>query len=342
MATIYDVAALAGVSPATVSRVFNGVTVSPDKTRSVRDAAAELHFTPNRTARTLRRQSSEVIALIIPDIENPFFTSLARGVEDSAQAAGYSVVLCNSDEQIEKERRYINVAISENVAGVILAPASDATNLDALMARNKPVVAVDRSAHGYSIDSVLADNRAGGRVATEILFDRGSTRVACISGQRNVETAQQRAAGWRDVFEARCPDVDPDTYLLYANYRVDGGVEAMGRLLNLPTPPDAVFVANNLMAVGALQVLEARGMTTQDLGMVAFGDLPLGTLRPRGVIVVDLPARQLGTAAANLLIERINGDGRPARTVIIPNDANASVPAAAPERAQHSVAERTG
>src|SRR6478735_6672663 len=114
MPTIYEVAALAGVSPATVSRVFNGLNVSPEKSRLVREAAAELSFTPSRAARTLRRQHSEVIALLIPDIENPFFTSLARGVEDVAQEAGYSVVLCNTDEDPEKETKYLDIAISDN------------------------------------------------------------------------------------------------------------------------------------------------------------------------------------------------------------------------------------
>ena len=151
MPTIYEVAALAGVSPATVSRVLNGVPVSPAYAAKVRQAAEALNFTPNRTARTLRRRSSEIIALIIPDIENPFFTALARGVEDSAQAAGYSVVLCNTDERQDKEAKYLKIALSEHMAGVILAPTSNHTNLDAVVSRKTPVVAVDRSAHGYTV-----------------------------------------------------------------------------------------------------------------------------------------------------------------------------------------------
>src|SRR5690606_21236406 len=149
MATIYDVAKLAGVSPATVSRVFNGTSVSTAKVTAVRRAAEQLNFTPNRAARSLRRQSSEVIALIIPDIENPYFTEMARGVEDVASEAGYSVVLCNSDSQIEKESTYLRIAIAENMSGVILAAASDRTDLAEILATGRPVVAVDRSTeHG--------------------------------------------------------------------------------------------------------------------------------------------------------------------------------------------------
>lgn len=332
MATIYDVAALAGVSPATVSRVLNGVPVSPDKAEQVRRAAAELRFTPSRTARTLRRQSSEVIALIIPDIENPFFTALARGVEDRAQTAGYSVVLCNSDEQRDKEAKYINIAISENMAGVILAPASSHTNLDPLIARGKPVVAVDRSAHGYTIDTVLADNAAGGRAATEVLFKQGFSRVACITGPRDVETAQQRAAGWREALDAHThahadepTDGDTDSptddkmYLRYSDYRIDGGRNAMAELLALPTPPDAVFVANNLMTVGALRQLEQSGQG-RSIAIASFGNLPFSVVRPGGVSMVELPARELGATAAELLLERINGDKQPARIVIVRSD----------------------
>src|SRR6516165_10299729 len=133
MSTIYDVAKLAGVSPATVSRVFNGAVVSAEKVHAVRQAAQELKFTPNRTARTLRRQASELIALIIPDIENPYFTELARGVEDIASSAGFSVVLCNSDSQTDKESVYLQIAHSEHMAGVILAPASADPKLDDIL-----------------------------------------------------------------------------------------------------------------------------------------------------------------------------------------------------------------
>ncbi len=132
MATIYEVAVLAGVSPATVSRTVNGQRVSEAKAALMRAAAAELNFTPNRTARTLRRQNSEVIALVLPDIENPYFTSMARGVEDIARAAGYSVVLCNTDEDPAKEAKYLEIAISENMAGVILA-------LDGLTVDGRPL-----------------------------------------------------------------------------------------------------------------------------------------------------------------------------------------------------------
>jgi LacI family transcriptional regulator len=315
MATIYEVASLAGVSPATVSRVFNGLTVSDDKTRRVRDAAGKLGYTPNKTAQRLRNQTSELIALLIPDIENPFFTALARGVEDRAQQSGYSVVLCNTDDDPAKELHYLQIAASENMAGVILAPASDEADLGAIVSLGRPVVAVDRTTP-YPIDAVKIDNRAAGIAATEALFDAGYRRVACIAGPAGIETTEERFLGWRSVV-ARRSDGVPDSYLQHANYRVDGGRSAMTALLALEVPPDAVVTTNNLMAVGALQVLSEMGITALEFGMSVVGDLPFTTLTPAAVAQVHLPARHLGTTAANMLLERIAGDRQPARTVVL-------------------------
>jgi LacI family transcriptional regulator len=318
MATIYEVAARAGVSAATVSRVFNGVSVSPEKSRRVREAADELLFTPNRAARSLRTQSSEVIALVIPDIENPFFTSMARGVEDVAQAAGYSVVLCNTDEDHEKENRYLSIALSENMAGVVLAAAGDQSDVGALIARKRPVVAVDRRLVKFDVDAVTIDNSRGGRAATQALIDAGFDRIACITGPADVETSEQRAAGWQSALtdNGRVPN---EAYLRHANFRVDGGRDAMRELLALPEPPDAVFVTNNLMSVGALQVLVQEKLAPPKLGLASFGDLPFSALAPDGIIVVHLPAHDLGVTAAKLLLSRIDGDTQPARTIVLRN-----------------------
>jgi len=319
LATIYEVAKLAGVSPATVSRVFNGNAVSAEKARLVRDAADRLSYTPNRAARTLRTRTSDVIALVIPDIENPFFTALARGVEDTARGAGYSVVLCNTDDDVEREARYLEIAVLENMAGVVIAAASDRSDLRPLLTQSRAVVAVDRGPHGFDVDAVMVDNRNGGRAATRALVDQGYARIACITGPADVETAQHRADGWRDALKAagRAPSAE---HLVHANYRVDGGREAMAALLELETPPDAVFVGNNLMSVGALQVLYESGHSPQSFGLAAFGDLPFAAFAPAGMTVVHVPARNLGTTAAQMLVERINGDRQPARTVVLRNE----------------------
>jgi LacI family transcriptional regulator, galactose operon repressor len=312
MATIYEVAALAGVSPATVSRVFNGNTVSPEKQRAVREASEKLAFTPNKTARRLRKRSSEVVALLIPDIENPFFTALARGVEDRAQEAGYSIVLCNTDDDPAKELKYLQIATSEEMAGVILAPSSDEADLGAISDLGRPVVAVDRTTP-YPVDAVKVDNRAAGIAATTALFDAGHRRIACIAGPVGIEATEDRFLGWRQVMTARKAGV-PDSFLQHANFRADGGYAAMQQLLALPEPPDAVLTTNNLMGVGALQAMVEAGVTS---GLAVVGELPFLFLTPPAVVQVRLPARHLGTTAANMLLERIGGDTQPARTIVL-------------------------
>jgi LacI family transcriptional regulator len=319
MTTIYDVAERAGVSPATVSRVFNGTNVSPEKVAAVRKAAADLNFTPNRAARTLRTQSSEVIALVIPDIENPYFTEMARGVEDVASEAGYSVVLCNSDSQTEKEATYLQIAIAENMSGVIIATASESSSLDSILATRRPVVAVDRATR-YDVDGVVIANRAAGIAATESLIEAGYRRIAYIGGPEDIDTAADRAAGWRAALAASGRSADIDALQRFATFRVDGARAAMEELLDLPEPPDAVVAGNNLIGVGAIQVLTERGLTPPQIGVAVVGSLPFTTLSPTAVTMVRLPARHMGVTAARMLIERIAGDAQPARTVVLRGD----------------------
>lgn len=327
MTKIIDVARAAGVSPATVSRVFNGGRVSPERAERVRRAAAQLGFAPNRVARSLRTQRGSVIGLIIPDIENPFFTSLARGVEDAAQQTNLSVVLCNSDEDIDKEARYLAIALAEHMAGVIVAAAShDRTDLSPLTDRAMPVVAVDRRPRGASVDAVLVDNQHGGEVATEHLVASGYRRVACITGPPGVSTSEERLAGYREglrqALRSRAvPEVEIEAtlgrYVRHADFRVEGGRAAMAELLGLDEPPDAVFVANNLMTVGALEALRDAGLAPPGFGVLSFGDVPWAPLVRPSLTAVELPSYDLGYTAAGLLQDRIAGRDTALQTVVL-------------------------
>ncbi|MFI9587686.1 LacI family DNA-binding transcriptional regulator [Streptomyces sp. NPDC052236] len=317
--TIHDVARKAGVSPATVSRVFNGGNVTAARVKSVQQAAAALGFAPNRIARSLRKQQSSVIGLIIPDIGNPFFTSLARGVEDAAQRTSLSVVLCNSDEDTDKERRYLEIALGEQMAGVIVAAASrDETDLGPLIARGMPVVAVDRRPHDADVDAVMVDNHHGGEVATRHLLRAGYRRIACITGPEGASTSEERLAGYRSALSG-----DParaslaQSLVRHADFRVAGGRLAMRELLALPEPPDAVFVANNLMTIGVLEALREAGRTPPELGVLSFGDVPWASLIRPSLTTVELPAYDLGRTAADLLLQRMAGGGGSLQTVVL-------------------------
>ncbi|PNG91440.1 LacI family DNA-binding transcriptional regulator [Streptomyces malaysiensis] len=320
LVTIHDVARAAGVSPATVSRVFNGGKVTPARALSVQEAAAALGFAPNRVARSLRKQRSSVIALIIPDIENPFFTSLARGVEDAAQRTSLSVVLCNSDEDTEKERRYLEVALGEQMAGVIVAAASqDETDLGPLTDRGVPVVAVDRRPRDAEVDAVRVDNHHGGEVATRHLLQAGYRRIACITGPEGASTSEERLAGHRAALSAAQGGAAAadNTYIRHADFRVEGGRVAMRELLALLEPPDAVFVANNLMTIGVLDALGEAGRTPPGVGVLSFGDVPWASLVRPSLTAVELPSYELGRTAADLLLQRRDGSLSPVQTVVL-------------------------
>lgn len=318
MVTIYDVARRAGVSPATVSRVFNGIKVTPHRDAAVRRAAEELGFVPNRNARRLRLSSSEVITMMIPDIENPFFTVMTRAVEDLARADGYSVMLCNTDDNPDREQEYLRVAVGEPVAGIIIVPSSRSTDLSLPLERGVPVVSVDRRAPGGAVDSVVADNIAGATAGTDLLFDAGYRRVACITGPERVETSGERLEGYRRAYRTRLGAGPPGELIRQTEYTIEGGEQAMRALLALPAPPDAVFAANNKLAAGAIRALAEAGKLPPAVGVVSFGGLPLVLLAPRGIGVTHLPARELGLRAAQMLLERIRGLEAPPREIVLP------------------------
>jgi LacI family transcriptional regulator len=319
VATISDVARTAGVSPATVSRVFNGGRVTAERAERVRAAAAELGFSPNRVARSLRTQRASVVGLLVPDIENPFFTSLARGVEDVAHRTGLSVVLCNTDDDVDKERRYLDTALGEQMAGVIVAAASRRhTDLSALTARRMPVVAVDRRPRAAEVDAVMVDDRHGGEDATAHLLERGYRRIACVTGPAGASAAEDRLAGYRAAMrEAGYGDEWIRAHTRHADFRIDGAHAAMRELLALDAPPDAVFAGNDLMTVGVLRALREAGVEPPEFGVLCCGDVPWASLVQPSLTTVRLPAYDLGAAAAGLLQERLAGSDKPLQTVVL-------------------------
>jgi LacI family transcriptional regulator len=318
VATISDVASRAGVSTATVSRALNGKsTVDPELAARVLAAAEELGYQPNGPARNLRRQAAAVLALIISDVENPFFTAIARGVEDVAHTVGYSVVLCNADENADKERRYVDVAIQERVAGVIVSPTSTATNIDPLINRGTPLVAVDRPLPDRPSDTVLVDTRLAAKEATDHLLAQGYDRVGCITGPAGVRTADDRLAGYRDALRAARVKGSP-RLVRRTEFKAAGANKAAQELLSQPEPPEALLVANSAMAIGVLAALSERSLRPgTDVGVVAFDDVPWAELVDPPLTVVAQPAYEIGTVAAQLLLARISDNARAATTTTL-------------------------
>ena len=317
--TIKDVAAAANVSTATVSRVLSGAKrARPQVRQRVLAAVKTLKYHPNHLARDLRAGLRRVIGVIIPDLQNPFLTGVVRGVEDVLQRSGYSLILGNSDEQAEREQRHLAVLRAEGAAGLILVP-SDAphANYEALRNWDIPIVAADRMPRGLQVDLVCSNNREGAREATKHLIAHGYQDIAIIGGPDGVNVAEDRLAGYREALVAA--GITPrHSLIIHSNFRQAGGRASMLRLLDLARPPRAVFVANNLMTLGALQAIHERGMRIpEEMAVVGFDDMPWAiSLRPP-LTVVAQPIEEIGRVAAQLLLERLKTPSQMVRQVVL-------------------------
>jgi LacI family transcriptional regulator len=322
MASLREVAERAGVSIATVSRVVNSPDkVVPQTRAAVEKALRDLDYRPSRVARRLRVNAgrSYLVGLVVPDIQNPFFAELARGVEDAASASEYAVLLCNSDESLEKERFYLGVMRAESVDGVILPPFDDSDPAVLELANGgTPVVCVDRSLSDLKTDLVEVDNYRGAFDAVTHLLDKGHTRIGLIGGRARVSTMRERRRGYVEALRAR--GVPLDKQLTRAgDHKLESGRTLAGALLDLKEPPTALFVVNNLMTVGALTAIHQRGLhVPRDLALVGFDDLPWAEAFDPPLTVVRQPAYQLGRQAMELLLRRLDEPARPPVTVCLP------------------------
>lgn len=301
MVKIVDVAREAKVSVATVSRALNHhATVDPALAARVHAAADKLGYRPNSVARNLRRRRTSLWMLIISDIENPFFTSIARGVEDVAVGNGFSVVLCNADEDEDKESRYIGLAVAEQAAGVIISPHSEATDIRPLLTAKIPTVVIDRRLDA-PVDTITTDSRGGAQAATEHLLAEGWERPACVTGPRSAQTAMERRRGYLDAVRA----AGIASAVGHEPFTTDGGRAAASRLLDSDPPPDAIFAANAALALGVLHELRGRDLRPgRDIGLICFDDAPWAPFIDPPISVVSQPAYRMGTQAAERLVAR--------------------------------------
>ena len=310
---IREVAELAGVSPATVSRALNGTAVVRQATREkVLAVVDELGYRPNRVAGNLRRQQVQMIGVVVSDIENPHFTQMVRAVEDAAYLKGYRVLLCNTDEAPAKQREYLGVLIAERVAGAVISPTEpSAPEIAELIDHGAAVVAFDRAVADRRADAVLAANADAGRLATEHLVATGHKRVGFVSGLLGIETAAGRQAGYEEAMAAA--GLLPMVAL--GDFRVEGGRRAAADLL--ARGASGLIVANNLMAVGALKSVKEAGLRVPaDVSVLAIDDPPWAELTDPPLTTLAQPVREMAVAAADLLVGRLEGRrSRPKRQV---------------------------
>jgi LacI family transcriptional regulator len=313
MSTISDVAKLAGVSTMTVSRVINNSGYISQETRErVERAIVALGYVPNALARGLRFKQTKTIALVLTDITNPFFTTLARGVEDTASEQGFSVMFCNTDESQSEETEHLYVLLQKQIDGVLLVPASgSAESVSLLQERGTPVVVLDRRISGTRVDTVRSDSELGAYQLIQHLLDLGHTHIAVLGGPPTVSTAADRVAGYHRALAERGLDAHtPQVY--YDRYTQEGGYQMARQALAAIPRPTALFATNNFIAIGAFRALREVGLSVpDDISLVAFDDLPAAVLIDPFLTVVGQPAYEMGQRAAELLFTRLAGEAPP-------------------------------
>jgi LacI family transcriptional regulator len=323
--TIQDVAAHAGVSAMTVSRVINeSPRVSPDTRQRVEASIAKLGYVPNRLARGLIQRKTHAFGVIVPDVANPFFTLVVRGIEQVAWRAGYHVILCDTQGDLERERDYLEDMVEFQVDGVLIAPVGDRSRpqLRRLARNNVPFVLVDRSITDFDADLVQGDSIGGARQLVDHLIELGHTRIAMVTETSEVSTARDRLRGYRDALENAGIEFDPELVVESSAIDPDAAAEAAGRLLGLATPPTAIFAVNNIAVVGVVEAARQDGFEIPgDLALVCFDDIEHVSRLYPFLTVMAQPAETFGTIATQLLLDRLSGRvGRRRRIVVLPAD----------------------
>lgn len=308
--TIYDVARLAGVSTATVSRALNGTgQIAPATRRAIDDAVEQLGYHPNTAARSLVTRSTQTIAVLLPDITNPFYAALVSGVQERALEAGHTLLLCTTESDPDREDDYLRLLRAKQVDGVlvdglVLPPARIAR----FVREGLPIVCLDRDVDSTRVPLVQVNNRRGARLATEHLLSLGHRRVAHVSGTPDLGISEERIAGYRDAHNAFGYNVDEEL-IAVGGFNEEGGYAATKELLDdVRYPFTAVFAANDLSAVGVLSALTESGLRVpQDVSVVGFDDLRLSRFTTPPLTTIHQPATEIARHATELLLDLAAG-----------------------------------
>lgn len=326
MATIYDIAKKAGVSPMTVSRVINNSPLISEKTKQkVETIIRELDYIPNKQARSLVSKETKLVSLLIPDISNPFFTNIARGAEDKAIQQGYQLLLGNSDENREKEAKYVDLLISSGVDGALIAPTGDASqaNLKKLTKHRIPFVLVDRFVEPAEADIVAGDNLDTTRKLVNHLIGLGHRRIALVNGPGSVSNARERFQAYKDAIVLAGLEWDP-ALVFETHFKQDNFEEIVSKLISLEAAarPSAILATNNFIGVNTLRALQTLNIRVpEDVSVVCFDDPETIPDYNPFLTVAAQPAYDMGFIGMQLLIERIEGSAPAAkRRIVLPSD----------------------
>lgn len=319
MPTIRDVAKRAGVATMTVSRVINNSGYVSDATRAkVESAIAELGYVPNMLGPSLRFNQTNTLALILTDITNPFWTTVARGVEDAAHENGYNVILCNTDESIQKQDQYLTMLLKRRIDGILFVPADNKAEPVRLIQKQKvAVVVLDRDVPNVNVDIVRGDSFGGAYQLAKHLVEMGHQHIAILSGPKNISTSVQRVDGFRQAMkEAGLHHNLENVY--WGSFSQTMGCEMAEEALKTTPRPTAFLAVNNFIANGVLHTLAQSGLKVpEDIALVSFDDIP-AIINPVPFLTVAVqPAYEMGYQATQLLIARLANKGPEGRQEII-------------------------
>lgn len=307
MANIKEVAKRAGCSAATVSKYLNGIHVKQSNAAAIDEAVAALGFKRNDIARGLRTNKSMTIGILLPQLDNMFFTSIISSIDSVLERHGYGTIVCNCRSDAARESRKLEFLLGKKIDGLIAVPCSSASEFVRRVG-NLPVVLVDRMTDEGNCDCVLSDNAGAGRTAAERLIEAGHRKIGILLGPESMYTPVERRAG----FMSACAEHEikiPDEYIKTGEYNEDAGYAMTCSLLDLPVPPTAIFATNNELTVGAVTALNERGLTPgRDISFIGFDNLTLAlSSRPRLTVIVQ-PVSQIGETAATTLLARLAGE----------------------------------
>lgn len=319
-ATLRDVARLAEVHPGTVSRALNPETrrlVNEDTARRVLEAAATLDYRPNPIARGLKTNRSMTVGVLVPDLTNPLFPPIVRGIQDRLEQAGYTPLIANTDNDRERERNDFDAMRARQVDGVITATARlDHGVLDEMAAAGLPIVLVNRRLDDGPLPSATADDHEGARLAVEHLAGLGHTRIAHLGGPQEVSTGHSRYEGFVEAMEKAGLEVDPALVRFGNAFTEPEGERLCGELVE--NGPTAIVAGNDLMALGCYDVFAARGIRCpDDISVVGFNDMPFSERFNPPLTTIGIPHYEIGSSAAELLLDRLQQPDAPARHVVL-------------------------
>jgi DNA-binding LacI/PurR family transcriptional regulator len=321
MATIRDVAKKAGVSIATVSATLNGTKkVSERLQKRVRAAVEAVGYTPNTLAQSLKRGSTRLIGLILPDITNPFFAVLARAVEKAASDNGYTVFLFNTDEEPQKEKEYLRHIHMHQAEGLILAPSGSGEGYGRQLSGEvkMPAVLVDRTVEGLAWDSVASSNQDGARRAVTHLIECGHKKIGGVFGRESVSTIKERRQGYLLALQAAGLPIDQELIRMGGNNQERAGIAAQA-LLNLPERPTALFASNNQVMLGVMHAIHSQGLSCpQDISVTGFDGLGWAEFMKPPMTTVEQSVAEMGELGVKLLLKRLNGSDDPPQNITLP------------------------